>query len=61
MSKACVDCHLISNKSPCPACKSNDLSKDWSGTVIVVDAERSIIAEKMNIDAPGRYALKVRG
>ena len=61
MTKACRDCHLISEDvEKCPACHGGNLSKEWFGFVVVVDAAHSIIAKKMQIDAPGRYALKVR-
>jgi DNA-directed RNA polymerase subunit E" len=59
--KACRECHMVSNgEGPCPSCKSSDLSKDWLGYIVVMDAKRSAIAQKMGIKAPGRYALKVR-
>jgi DNA-directed RNA polymerase subunit E" len=44
----------------CPICKSSSLSDDWSGYVIVIDPKNSAIAKRLNIDQPGRYALKVR-
>lgn len=59
--KACRDCHLISEDvEKCPSCHGGNLSKDWLGFVVVVDADKSIIAKKMQIDVPGKYALKVR-
>lgn len=61
MEKACRDCHRIigSEKSVCK-CGSNSISKDWSGYVVIIDAEGSEIAKKVGIDKEGRYALKVR-
>jgi len=59
--KACRDCHLISEDvEKCPSCGGGNLSKDWSGYVVVINVEKSVIAKKMQIDAPGKYALKVR-
>lgn len=58
--KACRECHMVSEADACPSCKSTDLSKDWLGYVVVMDAKRSVIAQKMGIKHPGRYALKVR-
>ncbi len=58
--RACRQCHAITNENECPACHSDDLSDDYLGYVIVRDPSSSIIAEKMTIDAPGKYALKVR-
>ena len=59
--KACRDCHLISEDvDKCPSCHGANLSKDWMGYVVVIDPKKSVIAQKMQIDAPGKYALKVR-
>jgi DNA-directed RNA polymerase subunit E" len=59
--KACRDCHLISEDvEKCPSCHGANLSKDWNGFVVVINVEKSVIAKKMQIDAPGKYALKVR-
>jgi DNA-directed RNA polymerase subunit E" len=58
--KACRDCHTVTESDQCPNCGSGNLSKDFLGQVVVVDAKNSVIAEKMNIDKDGRYALKVR-
>ena len=57
--KACRSCNLLSAGPVCPACKSANLSDDWSGLIIVLDI-KSEIAEKMNIKATGRYAIRVR-
>ncbi|HVL49595.1 MAG TPA: transcription elongation factor subunit Spt4 [Candidatus Thermoplasmatota archaeon] len=58
--RACRDCHSLAEGDACPACKSTNLSKDWTGYVVVLDPKQSIIAQKMNIDTAGKYALKVR-
>ncbi|RLE78371.1 MAG: DNA-binding protein [Thermoprotei archaeon] len=59
--KACRKCKMLVplNVGMCPNCGSRDFSDDWSGMVIILD-ESSILAEKLGIKAPGRYALKVR-
>ncbi len=61
MERACRDCHRIieEGKSVCK-CGSNSISKDWSGYVVIVDAESSEIAKKLGLKREGRYALKVR-
>jgi DNA-directed RNA polymerase subunit E" len=58
--KACKTCHLITTKTICPQCKTHSLSDDYSGVIIVFDPKNSEIAKKMNINIPGKYALKVR-
>jgi len=61
MEKACRDCHRIveSGRSVC-MCGSNSISMDWSGYVVIIDAEESEIAKELGIKKEGQYALKVR-
>jgi DNA-directed RNA polymerase subunit E" len=58
--KACATCHHLTKESVCPRCKTQTLSDDYSGLLIVFDPENSAIAKAMNIREKGRYALKVR-
>jgi DNA-directed RNA polymerase subunit E" len=58
--KACKNCRYISGGPVCPNCKSTNLSEDWSGLVVIVDANTSDVAKRMGITAAGRYALRVR-
>jgi DNA-directed RNA polymerase subunit E" len=58
--KACKNCRFISNGPVCPNCKSTNLSDDWSGLVVIMDAETYEVAKRMGIKAPGRYAIRVR-
>lgn len=58
--KACRNCHMITPGSVCPVCKTSSLSSDWAGYVIILDPANSAIAQKLNISAPGKYALRVR-
>ena len=46
--------------SICPKCKSTNLSDDWSGLAIIFDIEKSDIAKNMDVDKPGKYAIRVR-
>ncbi|RZN39257.1 MAG: DNA-directed RNA polymerase, subunit E'' [Methanophagales archaeon ANME-1-THS] len=61
MEKACRDCHRIveSGRMVC-TCGSNSMSRDWSGYVVILDAQESQIAKKLGIKKEGKYALKVR-
>jgi DNA-directed RNA polymerase subunit E" len=36
------------------------MSRDWSGYVVILDAQESQIAKKLGIKKEGKYALKVR-
>ncbi|MCD6563281.1 MAG: DNA-directed RNA polymerase, subunit E'' [Thermoproteales archaeon] len=60
--KACVKCKLLvpPNVEICPNCGSRDFSDDWEGIAIIINPEKSEIAQALNITNPGRYALKVR-
>ena len=57
--KACKSCYHITEMDTCPLC-SGELSKEWQGYLVILDHERSLIAQKMGITATGRFALKVR-
>ncbi len=58
--RVCRNCHHVVDGEACVTCGSSNLSEDWAGYLWIVDPKNSKIAEKMNIDMPGRYALKVR-
>jgi len=51
---------MIVSGKVCPVCKTSSLSSDWSGYVIILDPPNSTIAKKLNINVPGKYALRVR-
>ncbi|MEL0330659.1 MAG: transcription elongation factor subunit Spt4 [Candidatus Poseidoniales archaeon] len=58
---ACGECHLILNDGvdQCPRHPSANVSSDWTGYVIIIQPERSEIAERLKVEQPGKYALKV--
>ena len=56
---ACKNCFTITDAEKCPNC-GGELSKEWQGYVVVIDADKSEIAKKLNIKKAGSYALKVR-
>ncbi|MBD3405491.1 MAG: hypothetical protein GF411_05065 [Candidatus Lokiarchaeota archaeon] len=66
--KACRDCHFLTNESQCPNCKGTNLSTSYTGIVVILPArdpledprKTSYVASRLNIDKPGKYALKVR-
>lgn len=59
---ACRECHFVNDPDAqsCELCGSSSLTEDWAGYVVITDVENSEIAEEMNVDEPGSYALKVR-
>lgn len=56
---ACRKCKCVTIGKVCPACKSSDLTPDWSGSVLIVDPTNSVIAKSLGITEKGKYALKV--
>jgi DNA-directed RNA polymerase subunit E" len=59
----CRECHRVlevNEGEQCPVCGSNSLTEDWAGYVIIAHPEESEIAREMEVDEPGKYALKVR-
>ncbi len=60
MEVACRNCKFINmDSSACKNCGSTDLTKEWYGYVIIIDPEKSEMAQKLGIKLPGKYALKV--
>jgi len=59
--KACRRCKLLVDRevAECPNCGSRDFTDEWEGVIIVIDPYKSQVASKLNINKPGRYALKV--
>jgi DNA-directed RNA polymerase subunit E" len=58
--RACRTCKNISEETICPVCKGTEFSDDYSGLLVVLNAENSLLAEKLDTNQPGVYALKIR-
>ena len=58
--RACRTCKNISEEAICPVCKSTEFSDDYSGLLVVLKPENSLLAEKLNTTETGVYALKIR-
>ncbi len=57
---ACRRCKFINTDTDvCKNCGSTDLTKEWYGYIIIIDPDKSEIAKKLGIRAPGKYALRV--
>jgi len=44
----------------CPLCKGNQFSINWQGRLNILDANKSQIANKIEIKVKGEYAIKAR-
>ncbi|MBE0527225.1 MAG: hypothetical protein IH631_09800 [Candidatus Thorarchaeota archaeon] len=65
--KACKACHYLTSENVCPNCKGTNLSTSYTGIVVILPGREnedprneSYVASRLNIDKPGKYALKVR-
>lgn len=56
--KVCTNCRRFVIGGVCPACKETKLTRNWQGSVVILDPE-SEIANALGINAPGRYAISV--
>ncbi len=56
--RACRDCKRIINGTVCPVCKTSNTTTNFQGIIIIFDAS-SVVAQKLGITAPGKYAIKV--
>lgn len=57
--KACKTCRRLIKGNFCPICKTSELTKNWKGILIVVNAD-SEIAREAGITVPGKYAIRVK-
>ena len=58
---ACAECHLVldAGVDQCPRHPSAQVSTDHQGYVIIMNPNRSEIAKRLEVELPGKYALKV--
>lgn len=58
--KACKVCKLIHEESECPKCGAKETTEGFKGKIIVLNPEKSELAQKLNIKEKGNYAIKIR-
>jgi len=58
--KVCKKCKVMVDGDTCPICQGNTLVESWKGKIIVLDSEKSEIAQRIGIKQKGTYALKIR-
>ncbi|MBI4149535.1 DNA-directed RNA polymerase subunit E'' [Candidatus Woesearchaeota archaeon] len=58
--KACRECKLFVDGSHCPICNGTDFSTNWQGRVMILNQEKSLIAQKIGMKRGGEYAIKLR-
>lgn len=60
MRKVCKKCRIFVQGDECPLCHGKDFTESWKGKLIILNANESEIAKKLDIKAKGEYAIKIR-
>ena len=58
--KACKICKTIYDGDKCPKCESKESTEGFKGRIVVLNAEKSEIAPKIDIKSKGNFAIKTR-
>ncbi|MEK6824115.1 MAG: transcription elongation factor subunit Spt4 [Nanoarchaeota archaeon] len=59
--KACKICNTIFEQGEkCPKCESKEITESFKGRIVVLDPEKSEIAQKINLKEKGNFAIKTR-
>jgi len=58
MKRACKQCNTVFEGNKCPNCESTEHSDSWKGRVVILNTEKSEIAQKLKINKAGTYAIK---
>lgn len=60
VDQACKNCKfIVMQGNTCPVCGSNQLTARWSGYVVILNAEKSQLAKKLDIKVDGTYAMSI--
>jgi len=58
--KVCKRCKVFVEGSECPFCKGNQFATSWQGRINFLQADKSMIAKKIDVKDNGEYAIKIR-
>jgi len=60
--KACKLCNTIleSGGDKCPNCGSKELTESFKGRAVILNPEKSEVAQKINLKQKGNFAIKAR-
>jgi DNA-directed RNA polymerase subunit E" len=58
--KACKICNTIHEGEKCPRCNSKESTEGFKGRIVVLNPEKSEIAQKLNMKGKGNFAIKTR-
>ena len=58
--KACKICKTIyEGKDKCPNCESKEFTEGFKGRTVILDPEKSEIAQKLKLKEKGNFAIKI--
>jgi len=59
--KACKICNtIVESGEKCPKCDSRELTEGFKGRIVVLNPEKSEIAQKLKLKDKGNFAIKTR-
>jgi DNA-directed RNA polymerase subunit E" len=58
--KACKICSTVYEGEKCPKCDSKESTEGFKGRIILLNPEKSEIAQKLNLKDKGNFAIKTR-
>lgn len=59
--KACKLCKtIVEEGEKCPSCGSKELTEGFKGRIVVLDPEKSELAQKVGLKEKGNFAIKTR-
>ncbi|MEM3374520.1 MAG: transcription elongation factor subunit Spt4 [Candidatus Woesearchaeota archaeon] len=58
--KVCKNCKIFVEGEQCPICKESNFTNTYQGKLYIIDANKSFIAQQLEIKEKGKYAIKIR-
>jgi len=58
--KACKICNAIYEGEKCPDCESKESTEGFKGRIVVLNPEKSEVAQKLKLKKKGNFAIKTR-
>ncbi len=59
--KACKLCNtIVEEGDKCPNCASKELTEGFKGRAVILNPEKSEVAQKLNLKQKGNFAIKTR-
>ncbi len=57
--KACKICKTIYEGEKCPRCESKESTESFKGRIVLLNPEKSEIAQKLKLKEKGNFAIKI--